>query len=295
MNNAIRVLTFDIEEWFHLLDFENTRSVSSWNKFESRIHKNVDRILELVTDKGQKATFFCLGWIAEKYPEVIRSIDEAGFEIASHSCYHQLAYELGPQQFREDIQKSIDLLQNITGKKVRIFRVPGFSITRANSWALEILVECGIEIDSSIFPAPRGHGGFEDFGTCNPVNILTPSGSLKEFPINTASFFGKQIIFSGGGYFRLLPYSVIDMLMSRSSYVMTYFHPRDFDAEQPVLEGLPFSRKFKSYHGLSGAFSKLKMLMGNYNFTDIGSIENSITWKDKDLRTGINTDKVTQH
>lgn len=283
MKPAVRILTFDIEEWFHLLDFKATRTVESWKNYEQRICKNTDRILELLKNKKQKATFFCLGWVAEKYPQIIRKIDDFGFEVGSHSSYHQLAYELNPQQFREDLQKSLNTLQDIIGKKVSCFRVPGFSITRANAWAIEILIESGITSDSSIFPAPRGHGGFESFGTDKPVIINSQSGSLKEFPINTVSFLGKRIIFSGGGYFRLLPYFLIDRFMRRSQYVMTYFHPRDFDPGQPILKGLPLTRKFKSYYGLSSAFKKLEMLLDNYQFSDMKGAEEILAWEKIEL------------
>ncbi len=287
--NPIRILTFDIEEWFHLLDINATRSVESWNNFETRIHANTDRILDLLENKKQKATFFCLGWVAEKYPEIIHKINNAGFEIGSHSSFHQLAYELSPQQFRDDLKRSISVLQDLTGKKVTTYRVPGFSITRENAWVIDILIECGIEYDSSIFPAPRGHGGFENFGTDKPVNIQTSKGNLKEFPINTVSLFGKKVIFSGGGYFRLLPYLLIDRLMKNSPYVMTYFHPRDFDAGQPVLNGIPLARRFKSYYGLGGAYRKLEKLLNAYSFTDIRSASESISWQNRDLSAILKT------
>ncbi len=283
MKTAVRILTFDIEDWFHLLDFDATRTVESWQYYEQRICKNTDRILELLKNKKQKATFFCLGWVAEKYPQIIRKIDDAGFEVGSHSSYHQLAYELTPQQFREDLQKSLKTLQDVIGKKVSCYRVPGFSITRENAWAIEVLIESGITSDSSIFPASRGHGGFESFGTDKPVIINSQSGSLREFPINTVSLLGKRIIFSGGGYFRLLPYFLIDRFMRRSHYVMTYFHPRDFDPGQPILKGLPLTRKFKSYYGLGGAFKKLEMLLDNYQFTDMKGAEEIITWEKIEL------------
>jgi polysaccharide deacetylase family protein (PEP-CTERM system associated) len=147
----LAILTFDIEEWFNLLDIDASRSVSRWNSFESRIHENCDRILSLLAKTGTSATFFCLGWVARRYPDILRTIDAAGFEIASHTQNHQLAYELNPEQFRADVQESIDSLESITGKKVRAFRVPGFSITASNTWALDILTKCGISIDSSIF------------------------------------------------------------------------------------------------------------------------------------------------
>lgn len=279
MNKPVYILTFDIEEWFNLLDFDATRSVGSWDAFECRIHENTDRILDLLSKRKQKATFFCVGWVAERYPEIIKKISDRGFEIASHSCYHQLAYELTKEEFRDDLQKSIGLLQGITGRPVTCYRVPGFSITRDNSWALDVLVECGIKFDSSIFPAPRGHGGFDNFGTDKPVIVETEYGNLKEFPINTVPFFGKRIIFSGGGYFRLLPYPLIKRFMRQSEYVMTYFHPRDFDSKQPVLDGLSAVRKFKSYYGLKTAFSKFEKLLDAFEFTDIATADAKISWQ----------------
>ncbi|NLD99567.1 MAG: DUF3473 domain-containing protein, partial [Fibrobacter sp.] len=182
------------------------------------------------------------------------------------------------QQFRDDLSRSIALIGDITGQKVRYYRVPGFSIKKTNAWVLEILVESGIEIDSSIFPASRGHGGFEDFGSDTPVIIKTQAGKLKEFPINTSLFLGRRIVFSGGGYFRLLPYSILYNFMKKSSYVMSYFHPRDFDPDQPLLPGLNFNRRFKSYYGISGALKKLSRIMSDFEFTDLRTAESMIDW-----------------
>lgn len=278
MNQPINILTFDIEEWFNLLDLDATRKVSAWDAFECRIHENTDRILGLLSETGCKATFFCLGWICEKYPEVVKKIAAEGYEIGSHTFSHQLAYELTPQEFRDDLRKSLELLSDTTGERVRSFRVPGFSITQSNTWALDVLVECGITIDSSIFPAGRGHGGFPSFGHAVPVTVATSGGTLREFPINTIPVFGKPIIFSGGGYFRFFPYRFLRRFMKRSSYVMTYFHPRDFDARQPVLSNMPAPRRFKSYVGLSGALVKLRRLLRDFPFTDIRGAEALIDW-----------------
>ena len=250
--------------------------MTAWDSFERRIHENTDRILDLLSVTGCRATFFCLGWVARKYPEIIRKIDAAGYEIGSHTESHQLAYELTPEQFEKDLLDSIEHLEMITGKKVRCFRVPGFSITESNTWALEILVKCGITIDSSIFPAGRGHGGFASFGYSIPTIIKTSAGELQEFPINTAKVLGRPVIFSGGGYFRLFPYSLIRKLTEKSSYIMTYFHPRDFDPQQPVLKGLPPHRRFKSYFGLNGALEKLRRLIKDFEFTDIAGAEQAI-------------------
>lgn len=273
----MNILTFDIEDWFNLLDIPATAKVEDWGKFEPRIHRNVDRLIETTLRYGHKATFFCLGWVAERYPEVIRRIDAEGFEIASHSHTHQLAYQQTPAEFRHDIQRSIHTLEDTIGKKIRSFRAPGFSIGPGMPWAFEALIELGIESDSSVFPAPRGHGGFADFGTAQPAIIECASGALKEFPISLGSVMGRQFVFSGGGYFRLLPYWMIQRLTQRSEYLMTYFHPRDFDAEQPILD-LPFHRRFKSYVGLKGAHAKFERWLSENQFIDIVNATSRVDW-----------------
>ncbi|NLL14086.1 MAG: DUF3473 domain-containing protein [Fibrobacter sp.] len=281
VEKPVRILTFDIEEWFHLLDIEPINKIEHWNNYEIRIHRNTERILHLLKESNQKATFFCLGWIAEKYPQIIADISSQGYEIGSHTSYHQLAYRLTPNQFRDDLRRSIDVLESITGKKVRSFRVPGFSITRKNLWAFEIIAQCGIQFDSSVFPATRAHGGFKEFDGNRPCIINTSFGDIKEFPINTIRFLGKRVVFSGGGYFRLFPYYLIHWFISRSEYVMSYFHPRDFDPDQPLLQGLPVSRRFKSYTGLKSALTKLKKILDNFHFTDIDGAVSLIKWEKK--------------
>lgn len=273
----MNILTFDIEDWFHLLDVPSTAALINWKNFPSRIHGNVERILEITKQYNYKATFFCLGWIAEQYPNIIRRIDELGFEVASHSYSHQLAYQQSPVQFRQDITRSIYTLEDIIGKKVESFRAPGFSVISGMPWFFEILIELGIKYDSSVFPATRGHGGFANFGSAVPAVIECQSGKLKEFPINLAGFFGKQIVFSGGGYFRILPYHNIQKLTRKSDYIMTYFHPRDFDADQPVLD-LPLHRRFMSYIGLKRAYTKFNRWLGENEFMDIAAADVAIDW-----------------
>jgi len=273
----MNILSFDIEDWFHLLDLDCTASEAQWGDFTPRIHGNVDRLIEVTQRHGHKATFFCLGWVAEKYPEIIRRIDAEGFEIASHSHTHQLAYQQTPAQFRQDIERSVHTLEDLIGKKVKSFRAPGFSIVPGMHWAFETLIELGIECDSSVFPAARGHGGFADFGTAQPAVIECGGGMLKEFPISLGSILGKQFVFSGGGYFRLLPYWLIQRLTRKSDYLMTYFHPRDFDAEQPVLE-MPLHRRFKSYVGLKGAYAKLDRWLAENEFVDMAAADLATDW-----------------
>ena len=273
----MNILTYDIEDWFHLLDIDTTATEAEWGNFKPRIHANVERLLELTLRHQHPATFFCLGWVAQQYPEIIRRIDELGFEVASHSHMHQLVYQQTPQQFLEDLKRSIYTLEDITGKKIKTYRAPGFSIMRGNAWAIEALLECGIERDSSIFPAERGHGGYDNFGRAEPSLLSCSTGKIKEFPINLGKFMGKTFVFSGGGYFRLLPFSVIQSLTGRADYVMTYFHPRDFDFEQPVLD-LPISRRFKSYVGLKGAYKKLDQWLGQNKFIDIATADQLVNW-----------------
>lgn len=274
----MHILTFDIEDWFHILDNEETGSPSSWNNFESRIIEGINRILELLDRTDQNATFFCLGWIAEKYPEAIKKISDLGYEIGSHSFNHQLIYNQSSKTFSIDLSRSIESIEQITGKKVRIFRAPGFSITNNSLWAFDILSELGIEIDCSIFPAARAHGGFPDFEN-GPNRIITlKNKQLKSFPINTTSFFGKSMVYSGGGYFRLLPYWYLKYRFKKDPYVMTYFHPRDFDSKQPIVPGLSSIRKFKSYVGLSKALSKLENILLSQKFLSIHEAESLTEW-----------------
>jgi polysaccharide deacetylase family protein (PEP-CTERM system associated) len=273
----MNILTFDIEDWFHLLDVKCTASEADWYNFKPRIHANVEYLLETTLRHGHKATFFCLGWVAEHYPEIIRQIDELGFEVASHSHMHQLVYQQTPGQFREDLKRSIQTLEDITGKKIKSYRAPGFSFIKGNAWAIEILLEHGIERDSSIFPEERGHGGYKNFGSTKPSILGCSTGRIKEFPISLGKLLGKNLVFSGGGYFRLLPFWVIQDLTDQADYVMSYFHPRDFDADQPVLD-LPLHRRFKSYVGLKGAYQKLDRWLSQNKFVDLNTADELVHW-----------------
>ena len=274
----MNILTFDIEEWFHILDNSSTKTINEWSHFESRIHANLDRILLLLEKADQRATFFCLSWIAETYPEIIRQIVDRGYEIGSHTRMHQLVYEQTPEEFRNDVEHSIKTLEDISGKKVKYFRAPGFSITEQTKWALEILVELGIQIDSSIFPAQRSHGGFPSYKEPYPSIIKYNGIEIKELPINYVSILGEPVIFSGGGYFRLFPYAVVKHWTKNSNYVMTYLHPRDFDPGQPVIRDLNMLRKFKSYVGLKSSANKFIRWQNDFKFIDIQTADKIIDW-----------------
>lgn len=274
----MNILTFDIEEWFHILDNESTKTAKEWELYEPRIIENMQRIFDLLDKHQQKATFFCMGWIAEKYPNIIKEIDARGFEIGSHTHMHQLIYEQSPEEFKLDLEKSINAIGGITGKKVRVFRAPGFSIKEENIWAFKIMAGLGIEVDCSVFPAARSHGGLPNFTSATPVIIEMEGVQLKEFPINTFPIFGKEVIFSGGGYFRLFPYFILKRFTQQSDYVMSYLHPRDFDAGQPMIKELSLIRRFKSYVGLKSALGKLDKWLTDFEFIDLDTAEKRVDW-----------------
>jgi polysaccharide deacetylase family protein (PEP-CTERM system associated) len=275
----MNIITFDIEEWFHILDNQSTRTVDDWQYYERRLDANVDRILELLCECDLQATFFCLGWVAREFPQVIERIVGQGHEVATHSDQHQLAYEQTPSEFRADLDNSIKSLEDVSGQKIRAYRAPGFSLKEENSWVFEELISAGIEVDCSIFPAKRSHGGFSGFGSNTPSLVKTDAGTIREFPINTKSFFGGNMIFSGGGYFRLLPTWLLKRFIQDENYVMTYFHPRDFDPEQPMISELSWIRKFKSYYGLRGAQGKLELLLKSFEFLSLSEAEKKIDWE----------------
>jgi len=274
----VRILTFDIEEWFHILDNPETQSTDSWQHYDTRLRQGVDTILQLLYETSQSATFFCLGWVAEKHPGVIRQIDDSGNEIASHSYAHQLAYDQSPKEFREDLHKSLSILQEITGKPVDTYRAPGFSVTNENLWVFEELINQGIRVDCSLFPANRAHGGLPSFQDGVPTMGEWEGHEIELFPINTKSILGKKVIYSGGGYFRLAPGVLLQKWFQDDEYVMTYFHPRDFDPEQPMIPGLSAVRKFKSYVGIRNARAKLCRILQTQSFMDVSTASKSVDW-----------------
>lgn len=272
----MNILTFDIEEWFHC-DFISDHS--TWAHYETRIHHSTEKILQLLDDKNRKGTFFILGWIAENYPEVVKSIYNQGHEIGCHSLFHGLVHQMEPNNFFQDTEKSIKSLEDITGEKVVIYRAPGFSITENTPCAFEILHQLGIEIDCSVFPSKHDYGGFPNFGESNPSRVRYNGIEIKEFPMNTYKILNHDVVFSGGGFFRLLPYPLIKKWTTKSSYVMSYFHPRDFDYGQPMLPQLSIMRKFKSYYGLKGAYKKFEKWLNDFETISLFQADEKIDWE----------------
>lgn len=274
----MNILTCDVEEWFHLLDCDATRTENEWKNYEVRIYDNVERIFRVLEDTNTKATFFIIGWIAKTYPDLVKKIAEK-YQIGCHTMNHQLVWQQTPEEFKADVEEGVKMLEDITGKKVECFRAPGFSIRESEAWAFEILAELGIKYDCSVFPAAHAHGGMPSYPKAAPGIIEYHGVQMKEFPVGFKTIAGKHIMFSGGGYFRLFPYHLIKKWTEESAdYLLSYIHPRDLDAGQPMIKSLPAARKFKSYVGLKGAENKLRRWLTDFQFVDIAAADQTLNW-----------------
>ncbi len=285
----MNILTFDIEDWYHILQNYPGDILKKWDKYEDRINIGVDKIIHSLLEHNIPATFFILGYIAEKHPYIVKRIHDHGFEIGAHSNMHKVAYYQTRDEFEDDLTVCIKRLENITGEKVISYRAPGFSIKKKNIWVFDTLAELGIEYDASIFPALREDGGFISFNYSEPVILKRDNYMIKEFPMSVSKFLGRRFTATGGGYFRFFPYKLIHSIIRRSEYTMTYFHPRDFDPEQPMLEGLSSKRRFKSYYNLSKAYPKFQRLLRDFDFLDIREASNRINWDEAPI---VNLDEI---
>jgi polysaccharide deacetylase family protein (PEP-CTERM system associated) len=272
-------LTIDVEDWFHILDSPAVPGIEHWPSLESRIEKNLEELLTVLDSFSVKVTFFWLGWLAERHKDLVCMCRDSGHEIASHGYAHVLAYEVGPNAFREDIMLAKDILENIIGDQVRGFRAPGFGITKKAPWAFEVIKESGYQYDSSVFPASRGHGGIAD-SPLVPYFIETRSGHLLEIPMSIVEIFGHRTSLFGGGYLRLANKLMIKWgigkLQTAGRPLIIYVHPREIDPAQPHLP-LSLLRQFKCYVNLNSTLPKLKWLCKNYAlFTMLEMVENYI-------------------
>jgi polysaccharide deacetylase family protein (PEP-CTERM system associated) len=272
-------LTIDVEDYFHVNAFRHSISQQDWDTFPLRVVGNTLKILDWLDELQTKGTFFVLGWVAERAPDLVREIGRRGHEIACHSYNHQLVYELGPEPFRQDLRRARDVLQEIGGKKVVGFRAPSYSITARSLWALDILMEEGFSYDSSIFPIYHdvyGMPGAERF----PHAIRRPAGTILEFPISTLNIgmFGRNLRLpvGGGGYLRLLPVSFFRFAFKHINEreqrpAVLYFHPWEIDAGQPRIKAALASR-FRHYVNLGKTFGKLDDLVSGLSFGPMGEI-----------------------
>jgi polysaccharide deacetylase family protein (PEP-CTERM system associated) len=264
MTDRKMALSIDVEDWFTVRNMREFFDFNDWSNQELRINVGMDFILEELNKRNIKATFFVLGWIAEKCPELILKISSEGHEIASHGYSHTPIDLLTPETFEEDLKKSIEVISTLTGKPVKGFRAPSFSITKETLWAIDILKRNGIEYDSSIFSTVH-----PDYGIRNFPTKITDMDGLTEVPMRKGKFFGMNIPVNGGGYFRMLPYSMIKSSLKQTlkgdSLVM-YFHPWEFDPTQPKI-GLSQFKKFRHYVGLNSNRDKFIKLLNDFKFT----------------------------
>lgn len=262
-------LSFDIEDWFHIVEIAAVEDPSLWpglSAESSLVERYTDLILRVCDDHKARATFFILGWIADKHPALVRRIADAGHEIGSHSFWHRKVYELSPETFRQDMADSLAAIRagaRDAGLAIRGFRAPSFSITRGAEWAFDTLLDLGFTYDASLFPAKRGHGGY----ACPPgAHIVTaPSGRrIPELPMSIARFGPKRLCYSGGGYLRLLPLSLIERGIAQEAAegrpTVVYLHPRDFAPDCPRVP-MPLHRRFKCYVGMAGTEGKLRAML----------------------------------
>lgn len=270
----MRIITFDIEDWYNHDDYSRD---FAWEKHEVRIYEGTEKILTALAEKNIKGTFFCVGWIAEHHPQVIKDIAAAGHHIGCHSYQHELASRFTLQQFREDTYKAKSIIENVAGCEVNAFRVPSFSITKNNLWTFDVLAELGFKYDSSVFPSEHEFGGIPSY-PAEPSRLHTHNGDIKEFPICLGRFLGRDIVYSGGGYFRVMPYSLLRKWTAKDPYVLSYFHPSDFDPGQPQMPQLPRMRQFKNRVGLKGSYEKFKKYINEFDFVDIETASGFIDW-----------------
>jgi len=270
----LNALTVDFEEWFTVSNFAKVISRDDWANLESRIDEATRKLLDLFARYNVKATFFMLGWVAEKHPQLVKLIAEKGHELASHSYGHQLVYDLTPAQFKTDLAQSIDIIQQITGVACKGYRAPSFSLRTDMTWAWEILTEQGIEYDSSIFPV-RHHRYGEPQAPRKPYMLKSGDVTIREFPLSTLSIVGKNIPVAGGGYLRLYPHALTKWAIKRINQeghpAIIYLHPWEIDPGQPkpAVSKLTLLRHRVGMHSL---LNRLDNLISNFQFAPITQI-----------------------
>jgi polysaccharide deacetylase family protein (PEP-CTERM system associated) len=274
--SPLNVASVDVEEHFQVSGFESVVRRDSWTGHESRVEANTLRILDLFDEVGTQATFFVLGWVAERHPELVRRIAGRGHEIASHGYSHRLIYTQTPDEFRDETERSKKLLQDLSGQPVDGYRAASFSITRRNLWALDILAESGFRYDSSLFPVLHDRYGIP--GANRRLHELrTPAGhSLVEVPPSTVPVGRAILPVGGGGYLRLYPLRLTRWALERLNRreglpLVLYIHPWEVDPGQPRI-GAPWLSRFRHYYGLRSTVGKLRTLMTRYPFGTISRV-----------------------
>jgi polysaccharide deacetylase family protein (PEP-CTERM system associated) len=263
----VNALTIDVEDYFQVSAFAPYIRRDEWEQRECRVERNVDRILTLLDQNQTKATFFTLGWVAERYPAMVRRIVEQGHELASHGYGHQRASDLSETEFFDDVQRAKNILEDIGGQSVQGYRAPSFSIGTGNLWALDTLLKAGYRYSSSIYPVKHDHYGMPDA----PRFAHEVRPGLLEVPPTTLRMFDRNLPSSGGGFFRLLPYSVSRWMLQQvnardAQSAIFYFHPWEIDAEQPRVAGIDAKTRFRHYVNIERNERKLDRLLRDFRW-----------------------------
>ena len=284
----MNILTFDIEEWYVEKEYYGGRT-ERYREFDGYLN----RILDLLERLDVKATFFCVGKLATDFPQVVKLIASKGHEVGCHSNTHQWLNKMSRQEALEDTRAAVDALEQCLGEKVVSYRAPAFSIGQNNKWAFEVLAECGIDRDASVFPASRDFGGFPQFKSHEPTLVTYQGITIKEFPIPTTKLLGKELAYSGGGYFRFFPLWFIKGCMKRNGYNMCYFHIGDLlespkkvqtKAEYEAYYREPgtlinrYKRYLKRNLGRHGVFEKMEQLICSDNFMGLEEVDGMLDW-----------------
>jgi polysaccharide deacetylase family protein (PEP-CTERM system associated) len=269
-HNSLNAMTVDVEDYFQVAAFDNIIAPSDWDQYEIRVEKTTNQLLDLFAAKNVKATFFVLGWVAERCPDVVRRIVNEGHELASHGYGHQKATRMTSDDFFADVQKAKNILEDIGGVEVRGYRAPSFSIMEDNVWAFDELKKAGYQYSSSTYAIKHDH-----YGTPNwPNQPHKFENGLWEFPQATVDVLGKRMPAGGGGFFRLQPYLMSKAMINRfhkqqnHPYIF-YFHPWEIDPEQPTIPGAALKSKMRHYVNLSRMYSKVSALSGDFAWDTI--------------------------
>jgi polysaccharide deacetylase family protein (PEP-CTERM system associated) len=272
---VIHAFSIDVEDWFQVSDFEEIVEFSAWRWYESRVMQNTERVLNLLAHAGVRATFFILAWNAQRHRKLPQMIAAAGHEIASHGYGHGLAYEIGPEAFRRDVERSKKLLEDLTGSPVLGYRAPSFSITKRSLWALDVLLDLGFQYDSSIFPVRDPLYGIPEARRF-PFPITRNGRTLTEFPISTVRWGGRVLPLGGGAYLRLMPYRYTRWGLRRlerdRQAAIFYVHPWELDPEQPRLRVRGKRGLSTHYYRLRTTETKVKRLLSEFRFAPVARV-----------------------
>jgi polysaccharide deacetylase family protein (PEP-CTERM system associated) len=291
----LNALTIDVEEYFHVTAFARHVDPKDWDGYPRRIEKNTIRLLGLLAERNVNATFFIVGWVAERYPGLVKQISGLGHTIGCHSYSHRAIYEGSRDEFRSDVRRAKAVIENLIGRVVRSYRAPSYSITSNTLWALNILGEEGFEYDSSIYPIVHDLYGIPGAPRFPHLKVLNCGQAIKEFPPSTLRVFQMNFPIGGGGYLRLFPYwftaSAIRRLNeSEKQPAMVYVHPWEIDPDQPPMPG-PWRSRFRHYQNLHSTETKLKRLLNDFLFCPMEQVLATRTLQVE--ATGSSSDKVS--